>query len=285
MEIEATIKKIVNTLKNVNGIHAVVLGGSRARGNFTEKSDIDIGIYYGDSSQLDLDELSRIATQLDDTHRENIITNIGEWGPWINGGGWLTIEGTATDFLFRDLTKVSAVIEDCLKQNIEIYYQPGHPHGFVNSIYAAETFYCKTLWDSKDYLEKLKVKLNPYPLAIKIGTINKFLWEAEFFSGIADKSLSRKDIVYTTGCLYKVVACLIQIIFALNETFLMNEKGALLITDTFQLIPNDFRGKIEGLFYSFTTEPKNAKNHIDQLMDVVKEVRKLCEAIEKKIYF
>lgn len=277
LEIDVTINKIVSSLKKVKGIEAIVLGGSRARGTFSEKSDIDIGIYYSDSSRLDLEELSCIATELDDSHRSNLITKIGEWGPWINGGGWLCIDGIATDFLLRDFTKVSSVIDDCLNEKITIDYQPGHPHGFVNTIYAAETFYCKILWQADNLIEKLKDKIIPYPLSIKSGIINKFMWEADFSIGIAAKSLSKNDIIYTTGCLYRVISCLTQVLYALNETYIMNEKGALAATDTFRIIPKDFKKKIEIIFCSLTMGPENMKGLIDQLSDTVKEVEELCK--------
>jgi predicted nucleotidyltransferase len=37
---------IVDCLQLVEGIVAIALGGSRARGNHTPKSDVDLGLYY-----------------------------------------------------------------------------------------------------------------------------------------------------------------------------------------------------------------------------------------------
>ena len=277
MEIELIIEKIVTSLKKVKGIDAIVLGGSRARGNFIAESDIDIGIYYRDGSQLDLEELSRIATYLDDTHRSNLITKIGEWGPWINGGGWLKTDGIATDFLFRDLNKVSTVIDDCLNKKIIIDYQAGHPHGFINTIYLAETYYSKILWDNGNLITNLKYKIIPYPLSIKTGIIDKFLWEAGFSNAIAYKGLLKDDIVYTTGCIYRVISCLTQVLYALNETYLMNEKGALSATDTFRFVPKDFKRRVENIVCSLTMESVTMNNLIEQLSGIIIEVEELCK--------
>jgi predicted nucleotidyltransferase len=272
METELIINKILAVLKTVKGIEAIVLGGSRAKGNYSEKSDIDIGIYYSDASKVDLEGLNRAATELDDTHRPNLITEIGEWGPWINGGGWLCIDGLTVDFLFRDLTKVSYVIEDCLNRKITIDYQPGHPHGFVNTIYAAETYYCKILWDTNNRIAKLKDKVTPYPDTIKTGIIDKFLWEAGFSNAIAYKGLLKEDITYVTGCIYRVISCLIQVIYALNKTYMMNEKGALNYTDSFEIKPKDFKKRVESILYSSTVDTENMKNSLDELSGIVKEV-------------
>jgi predicted nucleotidyltransferase len=276
MQAELIIKKILTSLKTVRGIEAVVLGGSRAKGNYSAKSDIDIGIYYSDSSLIDKEELNRVATELDDTHRSNLITKIGEWGPWINGGGWLCIDGIATDFLFRDINKVSDVIDDCLNRKITIDYQPGHPFGFVNAIYAAETYYCNIIWDSNKVIERLKDKITPYPLSIKTGIINKFLWEAGFSTGIAYKGLLKGDIAYVTGCIYRVISCLTQVIYALNETYIMNEKGSLTNIETFKIIPKNFKKRVESIFFSLTVDTEYMKELLDELSGIVKEVEDLC---------
>lgn len=130
---------IVDRLRPIQGIAAISLGGSRARGNSTQKSDVDLGLYYKPENPPDLIALSQLACELDDRHRVNLITPIGEWGKWINGGGWLKVEGTSVDFLYRDLAQANRVINDCHTGQITIDYQPGHPHGFVSSIYMGES--------------------------------------------------------------------------------------------------------------------------------------------------
>ena len=32
-----------------------------------------------------------------------VVTNFYEWGPWVNGGAWLTIAGQRVDFLLSQL--------------------------------------------------------------------------------------------------------------------------------------------------------------------------------------
>ena len=125
MNVESLIEGIIDEVKGVEGVWAIVLGGSRARRTHTISSDIDLGIYYDPNTPLDLRALSKTATKLDDEHRTDVITDIGGWGPWINGGGWLKIQSHAVDLLYRDLGKVMAVIDDCLQGKVEMFYQPG----------------------------------------------------------------------------------------------------------------------------------------------------------------
>ena len=112
MDVQSIISKIIDCLKQIDGVQALVLGGSRARGTENPNSDIDIGIYYNPNNGLDIAELDRIASTLDDDNRVNLITEIGGWGPWINGGGWLKVNQKQVDFLYRDLNKVSKVIDN-----------------------------------------------------------------------------------------------------------------------------------------------------------------------------
>jgi len=89
MDAASVINKLVAQLIAVPSIRAIVLGGSRATGSHTEQSDIDIGLYYDPDAPIDVAALERLAAEVDDTRRSGLITPIGEWGPWINGGGWL----------------------------------------------------------------------------------------------------------------------------------------------------------------------------------------------------
>lgn len=87
MEPQALIQGIVQPLQQVDGLVAIVLGGSRARGTHTATSDIDLGLYYDPTKPPELATLRQIAAELDDAHRLDLITPLGGWGPWINGGG------------------------------------------------------------------------------------------------------------------------------------------------------------------------------------------------------
>ena len=121
MDIETLIQDIVDEIKNVSGVKAIVLGGSRARGTGHSSSEIDLGIYYDSHFSLNLTELAKVAIKLDDEHRTDLITAIGGWGPWINGGGWLHIQSFPVDFLYRDLDKVEQVTNSCLDGRVDIF--------------------------------------------------------------------------------------------------------------------------------------------------------------------
>ncbi len=242
------IKDIVEQLKRVEGVEALVLGGSRARGTHTPASDIDLGIYYHPERPLDLGGLAEVAKALDDEHREGLVTEIGGWGPWINGGGWLRVRGTAVDFLYRDLEKVERLARDACVGRFEMAYQPGHPQGFPTFLYLAEAALCQPLWDPNGSLARLKALTQPYPPALKRAVINTFWWEADFSLKICHKSISRGDTAYAAGCCFRSVVCLMQTLFAVNETYWMNEKGAVALAAGFAKAPAGLEGQVNAAF-------------------------------------
>ncbi|MBN3890003.1 MAG: nucleotidyltransferase domain-containing protein [Nostoc sp. JL31] len=251
------INHIVSSLRSIEGITAISLGGSRARGNHTNNSDVDLGIYYNSENPPDLIALNRLACELDDNHRVNLITAIGEWGKWINGGGWLQVQGVGVDFLYRDLAKVNRVIDDCHAGQITIDYQPGHPHGFVSSIYMGEIAICQVLHDPDGALEALKLNTKPYPVGLKQATIDTFAWEISFSLVVASKAIARDDVVYAAGCCFRSVACMNQVLFALNEDYLLNEKGAVAIASTFAICPIDYQQRVEQAFALLAASSKS----------------------------
>lgn len=266
------IHSVVDHLQSIDGIAAIALGGSRARGNPTQKSDVDLGLYYKPENPLNLVALNDLAAELDDTHRPNLITPIGEWGKWINGGGWLQVEGVAVDFLYRDVAQVSRVIDDCHAGQITIDYQPGHPHGFVSSIYMGEVAIGLPLYDPCSVLDGLKHQTIPYPSQLKQATINKFAWEISFSLFIAGKAVAREDAAYAAGCCFRSVACMNQVLFALNEEYLLNEKGAVAVANSFVLCPRDYQQRIESMFALLASDAKSIVDAIALLDGIEQEL-------------
>lgn len=274
-DIKSLIEEIAERLKEVGGIQAVVLGGSRARGSHTSSSDVDLGLYYHAEQPIDLEALARLAAELDDERRQNLVTPFGGWGPWINGGGWLKVQGVPVDFLYRELGKVSQVIHACRAGQVEISYQAGHPHGFLSAIYLAEIAVCRVLWEQKAWITHLKQLTQPYPQALKRALLEKFTWEINFHLGGVRKGASRLDRVYTAGCAFRAAACMVQVLFALNEQYWLNEKGAVALTERFALRPPNFQARLEAAFRRLGGEPAEIEQAAAELESLSLEIEKL----------
>ena len=62
--------------------------------------------------------------------------------------------------------------------------------------------------------------------------------EISFSLVVAQKAVVRGDVAYIAGCCFRSVACMNQVLFALNETYLLNEKGAVALAITSATLEN-----------------------------------------------
>jgi hypothetical protein len=221
------LQRIVPVLAEVPGVAAVALGGSRARGTATDASDYDIGLYYSAEQPLDTIRLLQAVRTFADKPDAAAMTPIGGWGPWIGGGGWLSVSGRKVDLLYRNIEAVAGVIEKCRAGEIDIHYQPGHPHGFCSAIWMGEVALAVPLHDPNGAFAALKAMTSPYPRALRDALIRKFDWEILFAVENGELAAARAEQTHVAGCAYRALACAAQVLFALNERYLINEKSAL----------------------------------------------------------
>jgi hypothetical protein len=263
----AQIQALAARLASIPGIAAVVLGGSHATGTQTAGSDVDLGLYYRRAQPPDVATLDALAREFDDRHASGLVTPIGEWEPWINGGGWLRIDGTPVDLLYRELDKVGDVIDQCHAGVIELAYQPGHPHLFCSTIYMGEVDACVPLADPSGVLAALKARTRPYPETLRRTVIARFAWEAGFSVIFARKAVERRDWAYLAGSLFRATACMAQTLFALNRRYLLNEKGAIQRTDGFDITLPDLAARVGDAFRIMTDAPHDAIGRVQTLTD------------------
>jgi predicted nucleotidyltransferase len=271
--------KIAGRLGKIEGVEAVALGGSWARGEAHPDSDIDLGIYYRPESRPRVHDLRCLAQELDDRHPPDAVTDFGDWGPWINGGGWLTIESRRVDWIYRDLGLVWRSLEDCRAGRVSFHYQPGHPHGFHTHTYPGEVHLCRPLHDPQDALGTLKRLAKDYPPRLKIALIRNQLWEARFALDTCRKAATRGDTFYVTGSLFRCAAALVQSLFALNERYLINEKGSVKAVDSLPLRPADFKETVDSVLARPGESPQQLEGSVRRFEVVIREAQKLCTGI------
>ncbi len=123
------MEQLATKLAAIPGVVAVTLGGSRASNTAVEGSDWDFGLYYRGS--LDPADIVVLGWP-------GRVFAPGEWGRIVNGGAWLTIEGTKVDLIYRDLDEVlrwTAAAED---GRFEIDREVGYVAGIATYVLAGE---------------------------------------------------------------------------------------------------------------------------------------------------
>ncbi|MCX4553980.1 nucleotidyltransferase family protein [Streptomyces sp. NBC_01500] len=218
----STIADMADQLCTLPGIRAVALGGSRARGTQRPDSDWDLGLYY--RGRPDLPALTALAA--DFTGRPVDVAGPGGWGPWVDGGAWLTVDGVAVDWILRDLDRVERVWAQCREGRYEVGIQPGHPLGFWSPAYAGEVALSRVLADPAGELTALRAQTHDYPEPLRTA-LTEAAWEAEFSVDAARKSAGSGDVLHVSLCLSRAFGILAQSLHAHHRTWCVNEKGAL----------------------------------------------------------
>ena len=92
------LDNVIDELKRIARVKAIVLGGSYATGMATDSSDLDIGIYYSAQSPFDLEKIKMVAEKFAGKETP-IVTGFYECGPWVNVGAWIKTTNGKVDFL------------------------------------------------------------------------------------------------------------------------------------------------------------------------------------------
>lgn len=228
------LRELADDLAEVAGVRAVALGGSRARGTHRPDSDVDIGVYY--EPGLDRGALEELAARWADAPVP--VTSPGGWGPWVDGGAWLTIRGVAVDWIFRDLGRVAEQCERARTGRFGFHTQPGHPLGFLDVSYAGEVATCIPLWDDDGVLAELSDRVSPYPEALRVALLEN-LWQVDFLLDAAEKGAKTGDVAYVTLCLSTAAMLTAHGWHALAGRWVTNEKA---LVPGVALLPVDSRG-------------------------------------------
>jgi predicted nucleotidyltransferase len=126
------VARLCADIGRVPGVVGVALGGSQAAGTARPDSDWDLGVYYRASGQaLDPNDVRELGYAGE-------VTELGAWGPIVNGGGWLTVDGVSVDVLFRDLDLVEHWREEADEGRFEVLDQHGYLVGAPTYILAGE---------------------------------------------------------------------------------------------------------------------------------------------------
>ncbi len=253
-------------LVTTSGVVAVTLGGSRARGDHTSSSDVDLGLYYRGTP--DVAALRDYTAELGND--SEVVTRPGEWGPWVDGGAWLAVDGVAVDWIYRDVSRVEESAAAALAGHTRRETQVGHPFGFPAHAYAAEVALSRPLADPEGVLADVRRGLSPYPPALRQALVDD-LWIADFHLAAARKGVSRGDSVYVAACLSDVLLIAAHAVHGVAGRWASNEKGLVAAAGALPGAPRDFADRCRSIIG--TLDADRLELAIDRAAELVAEVR------------
>lgn len=275
LEQRRILDRAVAALAAVDGVCAIVLGGSYARGRARPDSDIDIGLYYEDKAPLDIAGVAAVAEELNDTPNP-VVSQPHAWGRWVNGGAWLTIGGQRVDFLYRSLDDVVRTLGEAQAGRFEVDAEQQAPFGFFGPTILGEVAVAQPLWDPRGAVSDLKSLVSPMPQALVASIVQSRLWQVEFgLKGFAPKFAATSDAYGVAGCLTRFAFNLVLTLFALNRAYLLNDKTALREVDDFALAPPAFSARLGGALAAIGSDSASQHASLAVIAALFEETRAL----------
>jgi predicted nucleotidyltransferase len=273
------VSSLSTLLAAIEGVRAVVLAGSHARGRARPDSDIDLGVFYSERAPFLIESVRKLADAVNDTATP-VVTNFYEWGPWVNGGAWLTIGGQRVDLIYRSLEHLERVIDDAEAGRYELHYLQQPPFGFFSGTYLGEIAVGVPLHDPGGQLDALKRRVANYPERLRRSVVQDFLFMAEFtLTAFASKAAARGDTYVTAACLARAVNELVQVLFALNRKYPINDKTALEEVAEFERAPCEFGPRVRKILACLGESSAALLAAVASVGELVRETVKLVDRL------
>jgi len=242
-----TLQALVAELAPLPGVLALALGGSHARGRARATSDVDVGVFYDEDAPFELAALRDLCARLDDTHAP-VVTGFGEWGPWVNGGAWLTLAGAPFDLLYRSVQQLERALDDARAGRWQLDFAQQAPFGYFSATQLGELATCIPLHDPQGIVAELQAHARGYPEPLRAAVVQGALWQVEFgLRCFAPKLAAQGDVVGTVGCLTRFSCYLMLALFALNRAGWISDKSALAEIAEFEHAPHEFGARLAAI--------------------------------------
>jgi predicted nucleotidyltransferase len=223
-ELSKIVEQLIPSFRSMlKGKYAISLGGSHAKGYADTNSDIDFYIYTEDMVSFS-ERKTIIGIIADHDQKTYLDENIEKqiWGGCVD----FYYQAHKIETTIRSFDKVNEIVQNCLQGIINIMPTVWTLNGYLDYIYLSELSFIKPLEDPYRIIANWKEQIQPYPDKLKQSIINTFWGKATFWlDNFHYKSaIKRCDIIYTSGIIQQTVHNIIQILFAINETYFLGDK-------------------------------------------------------------
>lgn len=274
-EKQQLLKSIVDDLKDIEHIEAIVLGGSFAEGTAGPSSDLDIGLYYYSKQPFDIKKVAAVIKKYEIS--ASTITDFYGWGKWVNGGAWITTKHGQVDLLYKNIDQISETIEKSKDGHWENDFEQQPPYGFSSMIFLAETYYSIPLFDPNNRITYLKKEVEKYPLKLKENILKQSLWAAEFTIWQAQR-FKPDDFYNIAGCLTRALKNITTALYALNEIYPLGDKRTVERLVSAKIKPDNLKNKINSVLLaenrSFDESINNLRNLYGDVLELVGDLYK-----------
>lgn len=268
---EQTLQALADRLCQVSGVLGVALGGSRARGTATAESDYDLGVYY--RRPLDVAGVQRVAEEFAGAPTQ--VSAPGAWGPWVDGGAWISVQGAPVDLIYRELERVDDAWSDAGAGLVHAHAQTGHPLGFPQFAYAGELGLARVLADPSGSLQRRHELMAVPPAQLRLALVAG-LWEAQFLLGSLRGAVARGDTAHVAGVLFRVVGVCAHALHGHAGRWLVTDKGMVAAAGGLPCAPAGFADRAHALLGALGRSPAELARSAAAAAQLVADVEAAC---------
>jgi hypothetical protein len=238
------------------GRYAISIGGSQGKGTWDRRSDVDFRLFIdGEVPGGGRDE-------------EPWKHYFAAYERWAERG--ILIDGIWT----RRIGEIDEAIDRWLTCDIR-------PQEMVWTIWGyhvlPDIYHQFVIEDPYNVIGAWKQRLSVYPPALKRAILDKYLasigyWREDYHYR---SKVRRGDVVFLAGLTARLVHDLIQILFALNETYYVGDGQNLDFVAKFPVVPPGFIDNVKAILYPAPGEDVLQRQY-DMLAGLIDEVRALA---------
>jgi hypothetical protein len=260
--VQAVIKEFVpicQELAKGRGKYAISVGGSLGKGTWDNSSDVDFRLFH----EKDLPWPDK---------------NPEIWKSYFEAEARWRKKGVKIDGIWpRKIDEIDSALERWLDGVIQ-------PDDLIWTIWGyhilPDIYHQAIIEDPYGVIEGWKRRLVHYPPKLKKAVIEKHLASVRYWRNDYhyQNKVGRSDTVFLAGLTSKLVHELIQILFALNETYYVGDGQNLSFMQKFTLIPPGFADKVNGILYPLASEDPLKKQYED-LASLIDQVIQLTDIV------
>jgi hypothetical protein len=202
------MRELAARLRELTGVVAVTLAGSRATEAAHQDSDWDFGLYYRE--RISADEVRTLGF-------EGQVVEPGAWGRLANGGARLVVEGQRVDLLYRDLDAVEHWLAEAEAGRYEVEQVEGYVAGMASYVLAGELAVAEVLAG--------ELPRPPFPERLREAAPPRWRATAAFSLEVAGQITERGDVAACVGLLAKAAIAAAQAALAERGEWGLSEQG------------------------------------------------------------
>ena len=247
-EIQLVVDEVLVAVRHfTRAAYGIAVGGAHAKGAADAESDLDIYLF----AEHALPSSERESCVLELCPGAQRIVSWGGDGPLVQCGTDFDHRGLRVECWLRSTELIERTIAESQAGIVRREWVTWTTTGFYNHCTLSDISVMIPIDDRDGILARWKTVVAIYPPKLREAIVQTHLQAARFWPSNFHYSsaVERQDVIYTTGIVQQVVHNLIQVLFAVNETYFPGDKKLASALAHLDGVPENLAARIEALIF------------------------------------